>query len=139
MRPVTFDDLCSLPHGQVVSRTLDKAKFENQDNKSFWREHLETYNKNNIRLVKECGRGKLSKAEIELIKEYFEEYKDKTPQQMFEEHHNPLLFPEWKDPKGSSIKTRYSDLLRLLGKTPEEIKEFEEDLNALRHLKEITK
>jgi len=139
MRPVTFDDLCSLPHGQVVSKTLDKAKFENQDNKSFWSEHLETNNENNIRLVKECGKGKLSRAEIELIKEFYKKYKDKTPQQMFDEHHNPLLFPEWKDPGRSSIKTRYSDLLRLLGKTPEQIKEFEEDLIELRRLKEITK
>jgi hypothetical protein len=139
MRPVTFDNLCSLPHGQVLSKTLDKAKFENQHNKSFWRKHLETYNKNNIRLVKECGRGKLSRAEIELIKEFDNKYKDKTPGQMMDEHHNAKLFPEWKDPGRSSIKTTYPDLLRVLGKTPEQIKEFEQDLSALKHLKAITR
>jgi hypothetical protein len=139
MRPVTFDNLCSLPHGQVVSKTLDKAKFENQDTRSFWTEHLETDNKNNIRLIEECGKGKLSRAEIELIKELDKKYKDKTAGQMMDEHHNPQLFPEWKNPGSSSIKTKYSDLLRLLGKTPEQIKEFEQDLNALKHLKAVTR
>jgi hypothetical protein len=138
-RPVMFDELYSLPFGQVVSKTLDKAKFENQNNRSFWREHIETYNENNIRLIKDCGRGKLSRAEIELIKEFNENYKGKTPGQMIDEHHNPKLFPEWKDPGHSRIKTSYSDLLRILGKTPEQIKEFEQDLSALKHLKAITR
>jgi len=138
-RPVVFDDLFSLPYGQVVSKTLNRAKFENQSAKSFWREHIETYNENNIRLIKDCGRGKLSRAEIELIKEFDNKYKDKTPGQMIDEHHNAKLFPEWKDPGHSRIKTTYSDLLRILGKTPEQIKEFEEDLLELRRLKEMTK
>lgn len=138
MRPVIFDDLFSLPLGQVVSKTLDKAKFENQGVKSFWREHLETYNANNIRLIKECEKERLSRAEIALIKEFFQKYKDKTPEQMFNEHHDPKLFPEWKDPGGSSIETTYFDLLRLLGKTQEQIKEFEEDMNELACLEEIT-
>jgi len=139
MRPVIFDDLFSLPHGQVVSKTLDRAKLENQGVKSFWRDHLETNNENNIRLIKECGRGKLSRAEIELIKEFSQKYKDKTPGQMMDEHHNPELFPEWKNPQGSSKKTMHSDLLRLLGKTNKQIEEFEEDMNELAYLGKMTR
>jgi hypothetical protein len=138
LRPITFDDLFSLPHGQVLSKTYDNAKFKPQKAKSFWGNHLETYDQYNIRLIKECGVEKLSRAEINLVKEMFEQYKDKTPDEMRDEHHNPKLFPEWKNPHGSSIETTYSDLLRLLGKTPEQIKEFEEDLDELAHLEEMT-
>lgn len=139
LRPVIFDDLFSLPHGQVVSKTLDRAKFENQSNKSFWRDHLVTDSNDNIRLIKECGREKLSRAEIDLTKEIFQKYKDKTTRQMFDEYKDPKLFPEWKDPHRSSIETTYSDLLHLLGKTQEQIKEFEEDMNELAYLEEMTR
>lgn len=139
LRPVIFDDLFSLPHGQVVSKTLDRAKFENQSNKSFWRDHLVTDSNDNIRLIKECGREKLSRAEIDLTKEIFQKYKDKTTRQTFDEYKDPKLFPEWKDPHGSSIETTYSDLLHLLGKTQEQIKEFEEDMNELAYLEEMTR
>lgn len=139
MRPVIYDDLYSLPYGQVVSKTLDRAGYQEQKAQSFWGEHLENYNGETIRLIKECGKGKLSRAEIDLIKEIFEENKDKTPQQLFDEYHNPALFPEWKDPHASSIKTPYPDLLRILGKTQEQIREFEEDMNELTYLEEMTR
>jgi hypothetical protein len=139
LRPVTFGRLFSFDHGQVVSEIYDDAKFSKQDIKSFWREYLETYNNRNIRIIQECGIEKLSRAEISLIKEMFERYKDKSECQMVDEHHEPSLFPEWKNPHGSSAKTKYSDLLRLLGKTQEEIKEFEEDLNELACLEKIAR
>lgn len=138
MRPVIYDDLYSLPYGQVVSKTLDRAEYQERKAQSFWGEHLENYDGKNIRLIKECGKEKLSRAEIDLIKEIFKENKDKTPQQLFDEHHNPALFPEWKDPHSSSIETPYPDLLRILGKTQEQIREFEEDMNELTYLEEMT-
>lgn len=131
MRPVIYDDLYSLKYGQIVSETLDRAKYRERKAKSFWGEHLENYDRQNIRLIKECGRGKLSRAEIDLIKEVYETNKNKTPEQLFDEHHNPALFPEYKDPHGSRIETTYSELLRILGKTQEEIEEFEADLDKL--------
>lgn len=139
MRPVIYDDLYSLPYGQVVSQTLDKAEYWGQATKSFWGEYLENYDGKNIRLIKECGRGKLSRAEIDLIEEIFRANKDKTAEQLFGEHHNPALFPEYQDPYGSSIKTTYAKLLRTLGKTKEQIKEFEEDMNELAYLEEMTR
>ena len=139
MRPVIYDDLYSLPYGQVVSKTMDRAKYQEPKAQSFWAEHLENYDGENIRLLKECGKGKLSRAEIDLIQEIFEKNRNKTAEQLFEEHHNPDLFPEWKDPHGSSIETTYPDLLRILGKTPEQIRQFEEDMDELTYLEEMTR
>jgi hypothetical protein len=136
LRPVIYDDLYSLPYGQVVSKTLDLAEPNNQPVRSFWGEYLRTYN-DTIRLIKECGVEKLSRAEIGLIKEIYVENKGKTSEQLFDEHHNPTLFPEWKDPGRSRIPTKYSDLLRILGKTREQIKEFEADLDALANLEAL--
>lgn len=143
LRPVTFGQLFSFDHGQVVSNTYDNAKFNRQNVKSFWRDYLETYrgtgNSRNIRLIKECGIEKLSRAELELIEEMYERYKNKTGSQMVDEHHKSHLFPEWKKPQGSSIETTYSDLLYFLGKTQEQIEEFKEDMSDLACLEEIAR
>jgi len=142
MRPVTFDSLFSLPHGQIVSNTLDRAKLENQKVESFWRQHLETIpstgNDYTIRLTEECGKGKLSRAEVELITELYQQYKEKTAGQMMDEHHTSSMFPEYKDPEGSSVKTTYSNLLRVLGKSPEQITQFKDDLIGLAYMKKMT-
>lgn len=137
MRPVIYDDLCSMPNGQVLSQTLDRAEYRERKALSFWNEHIENDGNNNLRLVKECGKGKLSRAEINLINDIFEENKHKTPEQLFDEHHTSTLFPEWKDPHGSSIRTKYATLLRVLGKNEEEIKEFEVDLDEFAYLEEM--
>ena len=88
-RPLIFDDLYSMPHGQVVSKTLNRTKPENQGVETFWREHIVNSN-NNMRLIKNANTDKLSGAEISLIKEIFERDKNKTPAQMWNEHHNLL-------------------------------------------------
>ena len=142
MRPMTFDNLYSLPHGQILSNTLNKAKPENQGSTSFWGQHLETIpatgNDHTIRLTKECGKGKLSRAEVNLITELQQQYKEKTAGQMMDEHHTSSMFPEYKDPKGSSIRTMHANLLRVLGKSQEQITQFEDDLNGLARMQRMT-
>lgn len=136
-RPLIFDNLYSMEHGQVVSKTLDRAKPENQGVETFWRGYI-VNSDNNVHLIKTTNKDRLSRAEVNLIKELFEKYKDKTPLQMRQEHHTPELFPEWKDPGNSSIKTTYDDLLKVLGKTSEQIQDFKIELSRLRKLKEIS-
>jgi hypothetical protein len=138
-RPVIYDKLCSMPNGQVVSQTLDRAEYRPRKPKSFWCEHLETDAKNTIRVVKQCGIEQLSRAEIALIKEVYAENKHKSAIQLFKEHHTPALFPEWKDPQGSSIETQYSVLLTLLGKSEGQIKELEAELDELENLQALTR
>ena len=136
-RPLIFDDLYSLPHGQVVSKTLDRTKLENQGVETFWREHI-VNSGNTVRLIKGADTDKLSGAEINLIKEMFIKYKGKTPEQMIDEHHNNNLFPEWENPGSSSIQTSYDTLLEALGKTDEQIQDFKVELSRLKKLKEIS-
>ncbi len=139
MRPVIYDDLYSLQHGQVVSQTLDRAEYRDHQAKSFWSDCLRTTSDNTIHVIKDCGIDTLSRAEIDLVKEVFENNRGKTPEQLMGEHHNHALFPEWKNPGISRIRTKYSDLLTLLGKTEEQIKEFEADLDELANLEALTR
>ena len=137
MRPVFYDDLCSMPYGQVVSQTLDRAEYRQHKAKSYWGDHIENDGRNNLRLIKECSINKLSRAEIELVEEIFDKNKYKDADQLFKDHHNPKLFPEYVDPHGSSKKTTYPYLLQILGKTSEEIKDFEDDIDEMKYLEEI--
>jgi hypothetical protein len=136
-RPLMFDDLFSMPHGQVVSKTLDRVKPENQGVETFWREHIVNQN-NNVQLIKSADIDRLSRAEIILIKEMSDRYKDKSALEMREEHHNPSLFPEYKDPGDSNIRTTYDTLLKCLGKTDEQIQDFKVELSRMKKLKEIS-
>lgn len=139
LRPVIYDELFSLPHGQVVSQTLDRAEYRSHPAKSFWGNHLKTTSDNTIHLTTDSGIDRLSRAEIDLIREVYQKNRDKTPEQLMNEHHNPALFPEWKNPGQSRIKTKYSDLLTLLRKTEEQIEEFETDLKELANLEALTR
>jgi hypothetical protein len=53
------------------------------------------------------------------------------------EHHNPAIFPEWKKTDKTSIPTKYSELLSILGKNQEELDEFNADLDELDILREL--
>ncbi|MFA5309468.1 MAG: type II toxin-antitoxin system antitoxin SocA domain-containing protein [Dehalococcoidales bacterium] len=139
LRPVIYDELYSLPHGQVVSQTLDRAEYRDRPPKTYWNKYLVTKPNNTIHIYEDCGIDELSKAEIVLTKEIYEKNKQKTPEQLMNEHHNPILTPEWKNPGHSRIKTKYSDLLALLNKTQEQIEEFEADLKELANLEALTR
>src|SRR4030042_1227916 len=136
LRPVIFDELYSLPHGQVVSETLDRAEYRIRPPRSFWNKYLTTTSNNVIHANEDCGVDRLSRAEIDLAKEIYEKNRTKTPEQLMNEHHNPKLTPEWKNPGQSRIKTKYSELLSLLNKTQKQIDEFEADLKELANLEE---
>jgi hypothetical protein len=139
LMPVTFDDLYSLPHGQVVSQTLDRAEYRARPPKSFWNRYLDTDVKDIVHLIADPGTDRLSKAEIDLAKEIYEKNKGKTPKQLIQEHHNPNLTPEWKKPGIPPTKTKYSELLETLNKTQTQINEFEADLQELANLEALTR
>jgi hypothetical protein len=139
LRPVIYDELYSLQHGQVLSQTLDRAEYRIRPPISYWNTYLKTLPDNTIHISEDCEIEQLSKAEIDLAKEIFDKNKGKTPEQLMNEHHNPKLTPEWKNPGQSRIKTQYLELLTLLNKTQEQIEEFEADLKELASLEALTR
>lgn len=129
--PITYASIYSMPEGQVLSETYNNTKPHNR--RVFWDEYIDR-EQNVLSLKKSCPVGQLNRAEMSLIKEVYNRDKDKSLDQLLKEHHN---YPEWIDPGDSSIPTDYIQLLRILGKTPEQISAFENDLRAEAHLEKL--
>lgn len=129
--PITYASICSMREGQVLSETYDNAKPHNR--RVFWDEYIDR-EQDVLSLKKSCPTGQLSRAEMSLIKEIYNRDKDKSLDQLLKEHHS---YPEWIDPGDSSIPTDYEELLKVLGKTPEQISAFENDLRAEAHLEKL--
>ncbi len=141
-RPVTFDNLCSMDHGQVPSHTYDNVKYSNRKNNTFWNTIFQTKkvakNKYKVGLINDYDKNfidLLSRAEIKLAFELTEKYKDKTAIQMRAEHHK---YPEYKEPKGSSKETPYSELLEKNGFSKAKIKRIESDIEGLKYLASLS-
>lgn len=126
-RPITFDEMFSLPHGQILSITLDKSETSDPIEPTYWDEHLKTEGWF-VLPIADCDDGELSDAEINLINEFFERYRDKSPFEMEKEHHDPEKFPEWRNPRGSRIRTYLSDILRAWGHSEEDIEQIIYDI-----------
>ena len=118
-RLITYDRPFALPQGLILSTTLNKAKSSKHDKRSYWGEHVQTVGFE-ARLTSDCGVGELSEAEVALITECSERYRDKSAFYMRDEHHRPDIFTEWRDPKGSSIPITLNEILEHLGFNEEE-------------------
>lgn len=129
--PFTYDKLVSMPHGQVVSNTYNHIR-ETQTT-GVWGGCFKTTKRGGektVHLLGDCGIGKLSRADILLIAEIYEANKGKSPQDLEHEHHDPKITPEYIETR-SSIKTDYSRLLAVLGKTSTEIDSFSDELKEV--------
>ena len=131
--PVTYSTICSMREGQVLSEIYDNTKPNRH--RPIWKECIDTNRETNtVSLKKESPVGKLCRAEINLIKEIYQRDKDKSPGQLVNEHHK---YPEYVDPGDSSIITDYENLLSILGKSQEDIREFESDIRESARVKEL--
>lgn len=129
--PITYDSICSMREGQVLSETYDNTKLYNQ--RVFWDEYIDR-KQAVVSLKKSCPTGQLCRAEMSLIKEIYNRDKDKSLPQLKKEHHN---YPEWVDPGSSSIPTDYVELLKVLGKTPTQISAFKSDMSGEAYLEKL--
>jgi uncharacterized phage-associated protein len=135
-RPVTFDSYFSLPHGPVLSRTLDLiTEGEAPDEPSIWSTCISEPQQYEIALRGECSTNELSQAEEDLIGEIFDRYGRMNRWQLVNRLHNEL--PEWQNPKGSSLPIEYRDILRAVGRTELEIAEIEAEIEGLALFEEL--
>jgi hypothetical protein len=135
-RPITYDELYSLDHGQILSKTLDNIKGNRSSKDTYWNTYIQTEG-HSVYLLESTGCDELSPAEIELIKEMNEKYQGENQFDMGKEHHNPDIFPEWKNPHGSRIKTDYTTVLNALGFSDEDISIFKDEMRELALLEEL--
>ncbi len=127
-RPIVFDRYVSMDRGPVVSNTLNIMNGE-RDTCGPWDEAISQPDENyKVGIKNDPGRGDLSDAEEELIKDVYLRYGNKYRWDLCKLTHN---FPEWTDPKGSSIPIRYEDILGGAGKTDIEIAAIIEEIENI--------
>ena len=115
---VSGDVFYSMPHGPVLSQTLNMLNDLVNNN---WGEYLDAVESKyypDIQLKKEIVYDRLSNKDKEYINFISKKFKNYAPKQLEEYTHT---LPEWVDPNGSSKKIRYKDVMLALGKSEEEI------------------
>jgi len=118
---ITNDTFCSMDNGQVLSELYDliKGKDRNMRNQTLWDTFFETEGYDLKTLKPEYENvNELNDAEIEVIRQINEKYKNYSMSQLINLHHD---LPEWEDPKGSSIVTPTEKILTELGKSQDEV------------------
>lgn len=127
-RPVTFDWYYSMPHGPVLSFTLDRINADRDPARpSYWHTYISEVVNNEVALLKEAPVDQLSAAEEQLVDEIFTEHGSKSRWDLVELCHN---LPEWQDPQGSSLPIHIRTILGSEGFSESDIDEIEEVLQA---------
>lgn len=123
---ITGDEYFSLPHGPILSNTLNIIN--DLPNGNEWSEYLEIEQPYIIKLIKPYTYGYLSQRDKFHIKTISDKYKNYTASQLRNYTHT---LPEWKEPHGSNRKIYFADIMKALGKSDEEIAYTKEEYDSI--------
>jgi uncharacterized phage-associated protein len=128
-RPITFDWYYSMPHGPVLSFTLNKMTAERDpDDPSCWHTYISEVKDYEVSLlVEDVPNDQLSEAEEGILKQVFEEHGSKSRWELRDFCHR---LPEWQDPKGSSLPIPVAAILTAEGFSDTDIRDIMETLDA---------
>lgn len=119
---ITGDEYFSLPHGPILSNTLNIIN--DIENNHEWKEYLKIEPPYTIILLKPFHYGMLSKKDMKYIEFISEKYSSWTASELRNYTHT---LPEWKEPYGYNRKIHFADIMKALGKDDDEIKEAKEE------------
>lgn len=119
--PLTGDQPFSLPHGPVLSTVYDLTKGASLSHRSYWEQFISDPDPetSEVSLRRKPEADYLSKSELDVIDGVFAKFGKFSWSEMRDYCHTHL--PEWKDPGASSREIPIEDILKHVGKTPEEI------------------
>jgi len=134
-RPITFDSYVSMAQGPVLSETLNLINGESQ-NEGSWANTITAPENHEVTLIEgqDPGMDKLSDAEVQILEEIFSEHGRKSRWELRGLTHT---FDEWQDPKGSSIRIEYREILRAGKKTEAEIEAIISDIEDIALLEQM--
>ena len=129
-RPIVGDTYVSMDNGPVLSGVYDlvKEQKENPDAERPWMRRIERVGQWEVRARGE-PLGALSEADEQVLAAVHEEFQRFDTWKLCDWTHT---LPEWKDPRGSSVRIDADVLLKLLGFSDERIRETAEEFAALR-------
>lgn len=118
--PFTYDSYVSMPHGPVLSATLDRINERPMYEGGYWDQHITPKQNNEVGLrdADNVPDDQLSRAEEALIDEIFRTYGHLGRWDLVELTHR---LPEWTDPHGSSLPIDPAAILLGKGYTEEDV------------------
>ena len=129
---VTGDQLAALPFGLVLSHILDLIRWGpiNEEDAP-WFEAVSPPFGYDVKSIADAGDDELSGAECQILEEVFAKYGSKNWKELSRLTH---ALPEWVDPNGGRIPISAEQILKLEGKSPEEIEHIRGELAAYEQL-----
>lgn len=124
--PLTYDAYVSMPHGSVLSATLDRINERESYEGGYWDTYIGPKQNNEVALRNRdmVPDDQLSKAEEQLIDEVFERYGHLTRWELRDKTHQ---LPEWTDPEGSMLPITAADILKSEGYSEEDVADMQAD------------
>lgn len=121
-RPITGDSYVAMDQGPVLSETYSLLKEEGEVEEAEggpWSRTVERSGRYDVRLRMEPNLDPLSDAEIEMLRQVYQEFGRMDLWELVRRLHQ--LLPEWTNPKGSSIQIWPEQILKALGMPDEEV------------------
>ena len=118
---ITGDAMVSMPHGPVLSRIYDCIQW----NEAPWCDYITERDNHHVSLrTQEPKDDELSEYELDVLADVHHQYGRMGPWEIRRMTHN---LPEYKDPNGSSLPIDPVEILRLAGKSDQEVAAISRD------------
>ena len=126
---ITWDHFVSMDHGPVMSHTYNLISGSERDS-GIWDTHISTRQNHQISLIKMPEIQELSKAELKILEEVYNEFGSKDRWEVVDLTHS---FSEWKDPDGSALPIEFEDILKASDTPADTIEAIKVELEASAH------
>lgn len=136
--PISGDRLVSMPHGPVLSQTLNLMDGDVESQPGGWEEWISDKENHELSLRQPfdaAGLDELAPAEIDVLKIVWCKFGAMGKWEIRDWTHKHCA--EWKDPKGSSIPIQYDAMARAVGFDDASAKELAAQIHAEQEIDRI--
>lgn len=137
--PISGDKASALPHGPILSKTLDLMNGFVRSVQSGWDDWIADRENHEVRLnrggasIEELD--ELSPADIEVLDAVWQQFGRMSRWELRDYTHQHCR--EWKDPAGTSKPITVEEILVALGKRPEQARSVEQQLQREDNFKKL--
>lgn len=119
--PLSGDRLVSMPHGPVLSMTLNLMDGDVESSENGWEAWISDKENHELSVVRHFTRAdlnELSAADVDVLETIWAKFGGMSKWEIRDYTHEHCT--EWKDPNGSSVPISYEDVFMALGRTKDQ-------------------
>jgi len=136
--PISGDHMVSMPHGPVLSMTLNYMDGNIESSPGGWEEWISAKDNHELSVRQPVQRealDELSDADIEILETVWAKFGHMNRWEIRDYTHDNC--PEWSDPNGSSGPISPKDVFLALGRSSDVAEELDADIEAERSLNRL--